>query len=118
MNIYAIKGHRVRFTAPEGGWHWERDRNLQYLKPGAIYIVERTVVHSSSTDVYLLGPEDPETRGVMLGEKLGILEGKDLSKIRFNSVCFEDVEEQSEEKTKSHPDLLRYQRAVERFTKE
>lgn len=66
MNIYAKKGTKVRVAHPS--WGYEHDQKKVADMDG-IYTVERTEVHSSSTDVYL--EEFP---------------GK-----RFNSVNFEEV---------------------------
>lgn len=106
-----MPGHLVRFIDPQGGWHRDKDHNLKYLEPNQIYVIERTVVHNSSTDVYLKGPEGIETRGESLCIDLGILKSS-LKGIRFNSSCFEDVTPQDSELTQQHPDCIRYNKQM------
>ena len=82
MNIYALKGHKIKFSHPEGGWPYDQKKAKTHLEVGNTYTVDHTVVHRSSTDVYL--EEIPNTY--------------------FNSVMFDDVEPQDEEKNKLHSD--------------
>ena len=81
MNIYAIKGHKVRLREKS---HKIKDV-LETLELGEEYTVERTEVHSSSTSVYL--------EGIGRG---------------FNSVNFEDVKPQTLLGDIKHQDFLRY----------
>lgn len=86
MNIYALNGHKVSFTHPNGGWPYDQQQAKTYLELDNTYTVDRTIVHSSSTDVFL----------------------KEVPNIKFNSVMFDDVEPQDEEQDKLHPDYYRY----------
>ena len=53
MNIYAIKGHRVKFYTLEAGRDYEKKEIKKILKLGEMYTVDYTIVHSSNTEVYL-----------------------------------------------------------------
>lgn len=88
MNIYALRGHKVRCKNLTGGYDSEEDLAKRHLEIGKEYTIEKTVVDNWSTDVWL----------------------EEIPDIRFNSVFFEDAEEQSEEKTQQHPDFIRYRR--------
>jgi len=77
MDIYAKKGHKVRFTG-KGGYEMENKYANSILEPNKIYTVNHTEVGQSYTSVYL---EEIELVR-MNGEK-------DLES--FNSVMFEDV---------------------------
>lgn len=90
MNIYAIKGHKVKYV---GINNFSRitviielsdyQKNaLKYLIYDKTYTVEKTNVYNWYTEVYL--QEFPE--------------------ISFNSVHFKDVIEQTEERNKLHKD--------------
>ena len=70
MNIYAPKGHKVRFAFPENGWRGDIENAEKHLTVGAVYTVVRTEVGRSITYV-----------------ELAEFPGK-----TFNSVQFEDVE--------------------------
>lgn len=89
MNIYAAKGYKVIVTekSAKNGYKYDSEKVAEKLEIGRIYTVDHTIVHQSSTDVYL-----NEVDG------------------RFNSVNFEEVEPQSEEVTEEHRDLQRYMR--------
>lgn len=52
MNIYSNQGTKVRYTGQHGLDHDRRYAN-EHLQQGEVYTVDRTVVHSWSTDVYL-----------------------------------------------------------------
>lgn len=86
MNIYALKGHKVKCTSLEGLYQYQTELAHKHLELHKIYTVESTEVHSSSTDVIL--QEFPE--------------------IEFNSCHFDDVEPQSPELDKKHPDYSKY----------
>jgi hypothetical protein len=86
MNIYALKGHKVRCENLSGGYWNHQDVAKLHLIIGNIYTVDRTKVGNSHTDVYL----------------------EEIPNVNFNSVFFEDVIEQSIEDTKTHPDYIRY----------
>lgn len=88
MNIYALKGHKVRFAFPDNGWDSDKKHASEYLIKNEIYTVDFTSVSGFSTSVKL--EEFPNTF--------------------FNSVHFEDVESQSEEKDKQHRDYYNYKR--------
>ncbi|TXF89773.1 hypothetical protein FUA23_08785 [Neolewinella aurantiaca] len=82
MNIFALKGHRVRavdpLPPPSNGWP---TIDPQGLTAGELYTVECTEVHSYNTVVSL----------------------QEISDRSYNSVLFEDVDEQSEEDDAKHP---------------
>lgn len=86
MNIYAINGHKVRCETFNAGYGHDQQTAEKYLEVGKEYTIERTSVDGWSTDVWL----------------------EEFSDIRFNSVFFEDVVEQSEEKNREHPDFNKY----------
>lgn len=81
MNIYAKKGDKVKYIGCSDvqiEWRSHDDPRI-ILKVGEIYEVGHTVVHSCNTEVYLKGYEQYD----------------------FNSVCFEDVEDDSYFKNKA-----------------
>lgn len=86
MNIYALKGHKVTCLSLESPYEYQTARAKKHLEIGKIYTVERTDVHSSSTEVYL----------------------QEIPEIAFNSTLFQDVEKQSEEDDQKHPDYWKY----------
>ncbi len=86
MNIYALKGHKVRCSDLDNGYAYQQEIARQHLTLGEVYTIESTDVDSASTRVTLLEVPD----------------------ISFNSVFFEDVVPQSEEDDKKHPDYKRY----------
>lgn len=88
MNIFAIEGHKVRCFTFTAGYEYDRQWAKEYLEIGGSYTVDHTIIHSSSTDVYL----------------------KEFPHINFNSVFFEDVVEQSSEDNMKHIDWYRYNR--------
>ena len=53
MNIYALAGHKVRFTG-KGGYDWDKGRAKEKLNVGEIYTIHHTEVSRSRTDVYLV----------------------------------------------------------------
>jgi len=86
MNIYALKGHKVRCTSLECPYDYQTERATKHLEIGKEYTVERTEVHSSRTNVVL----------------------QEIADVEFNSTLFEDVTKQSEKEDKRHPDYWRY----------
>jgi hypothetical protein len=88
MNNYAINGHKVVCSTLDAGYDYDKEVASKHLEIGKEYTIDYTIVDSWSTDVYLV----------------------EFPNVRFNSVFFEDVDEQSNENTKSHPDYLRYNR--------
>lgn len=86
MNIYALKGHKIRCISLQGPYDYQTERAQKHLKLGKEYTVDRTEVQSESTDVYL----------------------QEVPNIAFNSTCFEDVKKQSIEEDKKHPDYYKY----------
>lgn len=71
MNIYTTKGSKVIFSHPTWGWTADVIRAAKYLTLNEVYTVDRTVVHTDYTDVYLV--EHPN--------------------IAFNSVQFDNLPE-------------------------
>lgn len=86
MNIYALAGHKVKCSVAENGSEHDKQMRAQYLENGKEYTIARTYVEGWSTDVYL----------------------KEFEGIRFNSVLFVDVTEQSEALSQTHPDYYKY----------
>lgn len=88
MNIYAIEGHRVRCSTFDAGYDYDKEKATKHLELGKEYTVEYTDVDGWSTDVVL----------------------SEFPNIKFNSVFFEDVVEQSSEDDKNHPQWSWYNR--------
>ncbi len=86
MNIYALRGHKVRLINTSSGYYYQTERAEKYLKVGEVYTVDYTEVHSESTDVVL----------------------QEVPGVEFNSTCFEDVELQTEEDNRKHQDYARW----------
>ena len=86
MNIYALKGHRVLCDDISIGTPYQVETAKKYLTLNKKYTVEKTDVFNTRTNVYL----------------------EEFPDIKFNSVCFVDVIEQSEELSKQHPDYSIY----------
>lgn len=86
MNVFALKGHKVRVTRSTAKAGYDSGQSVGELELDRDYTVERTEVGNMHTKVYL--EEVP---------------GK-----AFNSMNFEDVTEQSEEDDQKHPDWARY----------
>lgn len=86
MNIYALKGHKVRLRSNiniDADHFTKKDK--EYLKKGENYTVESTEVSRSWSKVKF----------------------QEFPNITFNTVHFEDIELQSEEDTQKHPDWLK-----------
>ncbi|MDG1950481.1 MAG: hypothetical protein P8J32_06745 [bacterium] len=83
MNIFALKGFRVKVTERTKNAGWKTDRKLvtAYLEVEKEYTVERTEVDRSSSIVVL----------------------QEFPDVKFNTVNFEDVSTQSEEDDAKHP---------------
>lgn len=81
MNIYALEGHKVRCITFSAGYDYDKEMAKKHLELNKEYTVDYTSVDGYSTDVHL----------------------KEFPNIKFNSVFFEDVVEQSEEDDKNHP---------------
>lgn len=86
MNIYALKGHKVKCCTLSAGYNYHQEIAEKYLEIDKEYTVEKTIVDSWYTDVYL----------------------KEFPDIKFNSVFFEDVNPQDESMDEKHPDYFRY----------
>ena len=86
MNIYAKKGHKVRCCTLNGGYDFDKAKANKYLYVGGEYTIEKTDVDNWHTDVYL----------------------EEFPNVKFNSVFFEDVVDQSEDLDKQHLDYFRY----------
>lgn len=85
MNVFALKGHKVKLKTYNAGRESEREfikNNFNFEK---IYTVDRTVVHHSSSEVYL----------------------KEFKDVSLNPVFFKDVNKQSSEDDVKHPDYKR-----------
>jgi hypothetical protein len=86
MNIYALEGHKVKYSTFNAGYIGEREIVKKHLILGDEYTIEDTYVHNSYTDVFL----------------------KEIPNVRFNSVFFEDIDEQSDKDNMKHPDWVKY----------
>jgi hypothetical protein len=86
MNIYALKGHKVRCATFNAGYKDQKLRAINYLEIGKEYTIEETKVSGSSTQVFL----------------------QEFPDVYFNVVFFEDVVEQSKEDSIKHPDWARF----------
>jgi hypothetical protein len=86
MNIFAINGHKVKFTNPEAGYPFDQKMGKEHLEIGKEYTVDYTEVEDYSTNVVL----------------------QEIPKIKFNSVLFSDVVEQGVELDVKHADYCRY----------
>lgn len=82
MNIYALKGHKVKCSTLSGGYSHHEEVSGKYLEVGKEYTVEKTEVDSWHTDVWL----------------------QEFPDVEFNSVFFEDSIYQSKEIDKQHND--------------
>ena len=86
MNIWALKGHRVKCGTLTAGYPSHQEVAQRHLELGKEYTVDRTEVDSWHTDVLL----------------------QEFPGVRFNSVFFEDAAEQSAEQDPLHPDYHRF----------
>lgn len=88
MNIFALRGHKVMVTEQslKNGYDADRDAVCKYLEVGKEYTVNFTQVHSSSTDVFLVG----------------------FDGVTFNSVNLVSITRQPEELNMAHPDYKTY----------
>ncbi len=91
MNVFALKGHKIRVTENglNGGYELDQRKAQNFLQVGQEYTVEETDVSRSSSRVRL--QEIPEQV--------------------FNTVHFEDVVHQGIEKDRKHPDFQKLVRA-------
>jgi len=55
MDIYSKHGTKVIFDSPTNGYPHQQENAKKHLIVGKVYTVDFTEVHSSSTDVYLVG---------------------------------------------------------------
>lgn len=88
MNIYALKGHKVKCKTLSAGYDYDKEVAQNHLKVEKEYTIERTQVDSWHTDVWL----------------------QEIPNVKFNSVFFEDIVEQPLESTMTHPDYKRFKR--------
>ena len=86
MNMYALKGHKVKCVDLESPYDYQTERAKKHLEIGKIYTVESTEVRSFSTNVVL----------------------QEIPDVEFNSTLFEDIQKQSEEDDRKHPDYWKY----------
>lgn len=86
MNIYALQGHKVVCSTLNGGYDSDEELAVKYLELNKEYTVLETNVSGWHTDVIL----------------------EEFPDIEFNSVFFEDVDEQDEESDMEHPDYSYY----------
>lgn len=88
MNIFAIKGHKVKCVTLNAGYDYHKEIAEKHLEVGEEYIIERTDVDSYHTDVYL----------------------KEIPGVKFNSVFFSDISPQSKEDDKKHHQYYRFRK--------
>lgn len=86
MNIFAIKGHKIKFTNPEAGYPYDQKMGEEHLEVGKEYTVDYTEVDGYSTNVII----------------------QEVPKIKFNSVLFSDVLPQDVESDKAHKQYCHY----------
>ncbi len=86
MNIYALKGHRVKCDNLTNDYEYKLEIARQHLEIGMEYVIEKTEVGSSHTEVWL----------------------QEVPDIGFNSSLFDDVLEQPEDQDAMHPDYEKY----------
>jgi len=86
MNIFALKGHKVKCHLIETGHKYQIELAEQYLLKGETYMIDHTDVGRSFTDVYL----------------------QEIPGLCFNSTCFVDIFPQPVEDTYKHPDYIKY----------
>lgn len=88
MNIFSLKGHRVKVTesSAKNGTDYDTRKVKDYLEIDKIYKVERTEVGAWRTDVYL----------------------QEIPDVTFNSVNFESITVQPKELDEAHPDYKKY----------
>ena len=80
MNIYAIKGHKVKCSSLTAGYQQDIVRAERYLELDKEYTIEQTHVSGYQTSVFI----------------------EEVPNISFNSVLFEDTVEQSSEDDEKH----------------
>lgn len=95
MNIWAIRGHKVKVTSEsaKNGNPYDHKKIQEYLEIEKEYEVFQTDIHSFVTDVYLEGVVSKST---------------EKRPIYFNSVNFVDVIPQSDEDNEKHRQNKRY----------
>ena len=86
MNIYALKGHKVKCGTLSAGYDHHKKVAQKHLEVGKEYTVEKTEVDSCHTDVWL----------------------QEIPNVMFNSVFFEDMVEQNGDLDKEHPNYWRF----------
>ncbi len=69
MHIYEQPGRKIVFAHPQAGNRADQEIAKKYLKVGETYTVEKTVIGTWATSVYL----------------------KEVPKIGFNSMMFDEV---------------------------
>ena len=80
MNIFALKGHKVRCVTFNAGQDDHQEVAKKYLKIATLYTVEKTIIDKYNTNVCL----------------------QEIPDVMFNSVFFEDVEPQAITTDKRH----------------
>lgn len=80
MNIFALKGHRIKCVTLSAGYSHHQIIAEKHLEVEKEYTIESTDLFSYYADVYL----------------------QEIPNVKFNSVFFEDVEEQSKDDNKKH----------------
>lgn len=87
MNIYALKGHKVKCYTLSAGYKFDQERAKKHLVVGSSYTVENTNMENWQTDVYL----------------------QEFPGISFNSAFFEDESYQElESEPEKHPNYRKF----------
>lgn len=86
MNIFSLKGHKVKCINLNTGYDYEQKTAQKYLVIGKEYTIDKTNVEGWYTNVYL----------------------EEFPNIIFNSTFFEDILEQPLEETEKHPDYKHF----------
>jgi hypothetical protein len=70
MSPFTPPGTEVIYAYPNNGYDWDQKRAVENLVLGGVYVVERTEVHQSSTDVYLKSPPNIRFNSVMFAPRV------------------------------------------------
>jgi hypothetical protein len=86
MNIFALKGHKVKCVTLTAGYDFDQEIAKKYLVVGEVYTIEKTEVFNARTNVWL----------------------QEIPNVKFNSVLFADVIEQMKQDDIRHLDYYRF----------
>lgn len=83
MNIFASPGDTVRYGKPNAGHARDQEAANELLVTGKPYTVERVVVHSCRTEVYLEGFRQPFNSVLLVDDKVDEIRAKARSKMYY-----------------------------------